>query len=50
MVRPAVIDLHPVEVNHYLFMISLDKYNGDCNDADDLLRKICVPSVTKNVN
>ena len=50
MVRPALIDLHPAEVNYYLFKISLDKCNGGCNDVDDLSRKICVPSVTKDVN
>ena len=38
--RPTLIDLNPVEVKYYLFMISLDKCNGSCNF---LSLKICVP-------
>ena len=29
--RPVLIDLNPVELNYYSFMISLDKCNGSCN-------------------
>ena len=36
MIRPTLIDLSFVELNHYLFMISLDKYKESCNDVDDL--------------
>ena len=31
-------------------MISLDKFNGICNAADDLSIKIYVPSETKDTN
>ena len=49
--RPTLIDLDPVELNYYPFMINIDKKcNGSCNAADDLSTKICVPSKTKDVN
>ena len=31
MVRPTLINLSPVELKHYLFMLSLNKYTGSCN-------------------
>ena len=40
MSRPTLIDLNPVELKCYPFMISLDKCNESCND---LSPKICVP-------
>ena len=40
IVRPTLIDLNPVELKYYRFMISLNKYNGSCNV---LSPKICVP-------
>ena len=30
MVRPTLIDLNPVELNYYSFMISLDECSGSC--------------------
>ena len=30
MIRPNLIDLDPVELNYYPFMICLDKCNGSC--------------------
>ena len=50
MTRLILIDLNPAELNFYLFMISLDKCNGSCNDIDDLSTKMCVPCETKGVN
>ena len=47
MVRPTFIDLNPVELKHYLIMISLDKCNGSCNV---LSSKVCVPKETKKIN
>ena len=32
MVRPTLIDLNPVELKYYPFMISLDKCSGSYND------------------
>ena len=31
IVRPAFIDLSPVELKYYAFKISLDKCTGSCN-------------------
>ena len=50
MSRPTLIDLNPVELKYYPFMIGLGKYNGICNDVDDLSTKICVPSKTTDIN
>ena len=37
MTRSTLIDLDPVELNHYQFMMSIDKKcNGSCNAADGL--------------
>ena len=47
MVRPTLIDLSPVELRYYLFMINLDKYSGSCNV---LSPKKCVLKETKDVN
>ena len=50
MVRPALIDLNPVEFNLYPFMASLDKGSRSCNAADDLCTKLRIPSETKDIN
>ena len=47
MVRPILIDVNPVELKYYPFMISLDKCNGSCNI---LSSKIYVSIETKNIN
>ena len=47
MVKPTLIDLNPVELKYYPFMISLDKRTGSC---DVLSPKICVPKETKDIN
>ena len=44
------MDLNPVELNYYPFMISLDKYIGSCNSVDDLSTKICILNKIQNVN
>ena len=46
----TLIDLNPVELNYYLFMVTLDKSSRSCNAADDLPTKICVSSKTKYGN
>ena len=50
MTRPTLIDLNPVKLNYYPFMVSLDKCSGTCNAADDLSTKMRVQSKTKDVN
>ena len=47
MVRPTLIDLNPVELKYYPFMISLNKCTGSCNV---LSPKICVSKETKDIN
>ena len=34
LIRPALINLIPFELNYYLFMISLGKYIGNCNTVE----------------
>ena len=47
MVRPNLIDLNPVEIKYYPFMITLDKCSGNNNV---LSPKIYVPKETKDIN
>ena len=47
MVRPTLIDMNPVELKYYPFMISLNKCTRSCNV---LSPKICVPKETKHIN
>ena len=46
---PTFIDLNPFELNHYPFMISLGKCNGNCNVVNDLFTILWVPNKTKFV-
>ena len=47
--KPTFIDLSPIELNYFLFVIILDKYNGSCNAVHDLsYLRICLPSKTKD--
>ena len=39
MIRPTLIDMNPVELKHYPFMINLGKCNRSCNI---LSSKTCV--------
>ena len=48
MVRPTLIDLNPVELRYYPFMISLDKCTGSCLILNVLSSKICVPKEIKD--
>ena len=43
MIRSTLVNLNPIKVNYYPFMISLDKYNGSYNVDDDLHTEICAP-------
>ena len=40
MVRPSLIDINHVDLKHYPFIISLNKFTVSCNV---LSPKICVP-------
>ena len=46
MVRRTLIDMNPVELKYYLFVISIDKCTGSCNV---LSPKICVSKETKDI-
>ena len=46
-VRQTLIDLNPVELKYYPFMIILDTFIGNCNI---LSPKICVTKETKDIN
>ena len=46
MVRPTLIDLNPVQLKYYPFMISLDKCTGSCNV---LSPKICLLKETNMI-
>ena len=47
MIRPALIDMNPVELKYYRFTVSLDKCSGSCNVSSP---KICVPEKTEDIN
>ena len=47
MVSLILIDLNPVQLKHYPFMITLDKCNRSCNV---LSPKTCVPKEAKDLN
>ena len=47
MVRPTLIDLNPVKLKYYPFMISLVKWSGSCNVLSPKMR---VPKKAKGIN
>ena len=47
MPRPTLNHLNPLKLNYYSLMISLGKYNRNCNVVNDLSLKICICSKTK---
>ena len=47
MIRPAIVDVNPVELKYYLFMINLSKCTGSCNV---LLPKTCVSKEAKDID
>ena len=46
MVRLIYIDLNPLELKYYLFIISLNKCNGGYKI---LFQKICIPKETEDI-
>ena len=50
MIRPTLINLNPVQLKYYIFIVSQDKWSRSCNSGNDLSTKICVPSKTKDIN
>ena len=49
MISPTLIDLNPLELNYYPFMIILDICSGSCNSINDLSTKMCDSSKTKDI-
>ena len=47
LVRPTLIDMNPVELKYYTFIVSLNKRTGSFNV---LSPKICVPKETKDID
>ena len=47
--RHFLTDLNPVGLNYYLFMITLDKCNRNCNTFNDISDKIYVPVKTRDI-
>ena len=50
MARPILINLNPVKLNCFPFMISLDKCSESCNVVENLSTKIYVSSEAKDIN
>ena len=40
MIRSTLVDLNPVGLNYYPFMVKLDKCSGSFNSVDDLSTNI----------
>ena len=45
---PTLIDLKPIELNSYPFMINLDVGRGSFHILDDSATNICVPNKPKD--
>ena len=50
MSAPKIIDLNKVEPVFYLLSIKVNKCSGDCNNINDLVAKLCVPNIVKDMN
>ena len=48
--RPFLIDLNPTELKYYLYIITLDKCNGNYNTLTKILDTICVLNEVENVD
>ena len=50
MVRPTLIDLNLEELHYYLFIISMNRCDGSCNNIEYPFGRICVPNKMEDVN
>ena len=50
MSRPKIIELNKDEPVFYPFSIKVNKCNGDCNNINDSMAKLCVPNIVKDMN
>ena len=46
----ATVDTNSNKPLHYLFTVSVNKFNGSCNTIDDPCVRICNPNKAKTVN
>ena len=49
-VRPEIISINSDNPMFYLFIIKVNKCNGNCNNINDPYAKIWVPDIVKNLN
>ena len=45
-----LIELNPAELKRYPYVITLDKYNENCNIITEISDRIRVPNKAKDVN
>ena len=54
MIQSTLIDLHPneynQELNHYPFVVKLDRWVGSCDTLNDLSNLVCIPNKTEGLN
>ena len=50
MARPKIIDVNKNEPIFYPLSIKINKCSGNCNNINDLIAKLCVPDIAKNIN
>ena len=50
MSRPKIIDLIADEPVFYPVSIKVNKCEGDCNNINDPMAKLCVPDVVRDMN
>ena len=44
-----ILDLNPIKLNYYSFMISLENWDGSCN-VDEIIYKKCLQGETTDIN
>ena len=50
MARPKKIDVNKNEIVFYPLSIKVNKCSGNCNNINDPIAKLCVPSIVRNMN
>ena len=50
MTRPKIIDVNKNEIVFYPLSIKVNKCSDNCNNINDPMVKLCVPSIVKNMN
>ena len=50
MARPKIMQTNANEPVFYPLSIKVNKCGGDCNTINDLMTKLCVPDIVKDMN